>query len=81
MRRTTITLSEDLWGLARREAERRGTSVSEVVRISLTRLLRGEENRAVPWAGMVNEPKLVYGAAIDAALDEGWADDIARGRG
>jgi Arc/MetJ-type ribon-helix-helix transcriptional regulator len=80
VQRTTITLPEDLLHLARREAERRGTSVSEVVRISLTRLLRGEESRAVPWAGLVSESAMVYGAAIDDALGERWADDIARDR-
>jgi Arc/MetJ-type ribon-helix-helix transcriptional regulator len=80
VRRTTITLPDDLYRLALREAERRATSVSEVVRVSLTRLLRGEEQRALPWAGMVNEPEMIYGRAIDDGLDDGWADAIAPSR-
>ena len=76
MKRTTVSLPDSLARLAAREAERRGTSVSSIVRMSLVQLLRPKDERSIPWAGVVHEPDLVYGVSIDKALDEDWEDAI-----
>ena len=54
MIRTQISLSEEDYGAAKREAERLGISLAELVRRSLRGLLPADESR--PWmryAGMV----------------------------
>jgi len=82
MKRTTISLSDDLAGLVEREAARREMSISELVRLALTRLLRPEGGREIPWAGLVREPEMVYGADLDEALAEEWtAGDDSPGQG
>ncbi|HVS66088.1 MAG TPA: CopG family transcriptional regulator [Thermoanaerobaculia bacterium] len=79
MKRTTISLPDDLAALVEREAHRREVSVSELVRLALARLLRPEGGRELPWAGVVREPEMVYGADLDEALAEEWArGDAAR---
>lgn len=72
MKSITVSLPDSLARLAAREAERRGTSVSNIVRLSLAQLLRPEDERRIPWAAVVHEPVLVCGASIDKALDEDW---------
>lgn len=90
MKRTTISLPDDLAILVEREAERRSISVSHLVRLSLMKMLQPEGGREIPWAGVVREPEMVYGAALDEALGEAldreWTRDEAgrsknRGRG
>lgn len=80
MKRTTVSLPDSLARLAAREAERRGTSVSDVVRMSLVHMLRPHDDRKIPWAGIVREPELVFGATMDEALDEDWEDAITSDR-
>ena len=80
MKRITVSLPDSLARLAAREAERHGTSVSDIVRMSLVHLLRPENERRIPWAGVVHEPSLVYGASIDEALGEDWEDAITGDR-
>lgn len=82
MRRTTITLPDDLDSALRREAERRSTSVSEVARRLLVAGLTGstEKPREIPWAGLFHDPGMVPGERIDEEL-EGWADAVDRDRG
>ena len=82
MRRTTITLSDDLAELVAREAQRRRTSVSEVVRTLLAEALGGsdERPREIPWAGLFSDSEMPAAERVDEALAERWADDIDRDR-
>jgi len=77
MKRTTISLPEDLAALVEREAERRRVSVSEIVRTALDRMLRPSGGREIPWAGIVREPGMVYGSELDEALAEEWEGNQA----
>jgi hypothetical protein len=83
MKRATITLPADLADLVDREARRRQTSVSEVVRQFIVRGLSGadEKPREIPWAGLFNDPKMVPAEGMDDELAAHWADDLDRDRG
>ena len=83
MKRTTITLSDELAELVEREAHRQRASVSQVIRQRLSQTFMGsqEQPRRIPWAGIVNDPKLVHGENIDEELERDWGDDIDRDRG
>ena len=76
MRRTTISLPDDLAQLIEEEARRRRASVSEVIRESVTTVLI-KSRRKLPFAAICDDQDMVHGAAMEEAL-EGWADDIAR---
>lgn len=82
MKRTTITLSDDLAELVALEARRKGTSVSGVVRDLVERGLTGsaERPRQIAWAGLFSDPEMAPARGLDAALAEGWADDLDRDR-
>lgn len=73
--RTTISLPDELAELTRVEARRRGISFSAIVRESLEHALR--ERPKLPWQGVVSDPENAA-SALDEALVESWADDIAR---
>jgi Arc/MetJ-type ribon-helix-helix transcriptional regulator len=83
MKRTTITLPDDLSALVDSEARRRQTSVSEVIRTYIVKGLAGtpERPREIPFAGLFHDPGMVPGDSIDEALKQHWADDIDRDRG
>ena len=83
MKRTTVTLPDELADHLAREARRRETSVSGVVRQLILDGLGGtsERPREIPWAAMVDDPRMVGGEEIEKALAEHWADDIDRDRG
>ena len=83
MKRTTITLSDELAELVAREAQRQRASVSQVIRQLLSQAFMGTEERPrqIPWAGIVNDPNLVHGKSIDEELGREWSDDIDRDRG
>jgi hypothetical protein len=83
MKRTTITLTDELAELLAREAERRRMTVSELMRNLITESLLGsqEKPRDIPWAGLVDEPAMVRAENIDEVLSKTWADDINRNRG
>ena len=72
--RTTISLPDELAELARVEARRRGISFSAMVRESLENALR--ERPKLPWQGIVSDPEFAA-KALDEALAETWAEDIA----
>jgi Arc/MetJ-type ribon-helix-helix transcriptional regulator len=82
MKRTTITLPDDLAELVAREAQRRRTSVSEVIRTLLAEGLGGsdEKPREIPWAGLFSDSQMPAAEHVDEALREQWADDIDRDR-
>ena len=76
MRRTTITLPEDLAELVAHEARRRGSSVSDVIRQTISAALV-EKKRRIPFAAICDDGNLVTGEEMEQAL-EGWSDDIDR---
>jgi hypothetical protein len=83
MRRTTITLPDELAELLSSEARRLQTSVSEVVRRFIEEGLVGsaEKPRQIPWAGLFSDPNMIPAERLDEALAQTWADDIDRDRG
>lgn len=82
MKRTTITLPDELDAALRREADRRSTSVSDVARGLLVEGLTGskEKPRRIPWAGIIHDPEMVPAERLDDGLG-GWADAVDRDRG
>ena len=82
MKRTTITLPDELAELIAREAQRRRTSVSDVIRTLLAEALGGSDDkpRTIPWAGLFSDPEMPAASHLDEALADGWADDIDRDR-
>jgi hypothetical protein len=83
MKRTTITLPDDLSDLVDSEARRRQTSVSDVIRTFIIEGLAGtvEKPREIPFAGLFHDPGMVTGDSMDEALRQHWADDLDRDRG
>lgn len=80
MKRTTITLPDDLADLIGREARRRETSVSELVRRLIVKGLGAGERREIPWAGLFEDPGMLNGGELDRGLED-WENDIDRDRG
>lgn len=83
MKRATITLPDDLAEMVDREAQRRQTSFSEIVRLYLIQGLVGSEEkpREIPWAGLFHDPGMISAERLDEELAEHWADDLDRDRG
>ena len=79
MARTTISMPEDLARMAQREAQRRGVSLSAVVRQALEQHLYRYRGRKLPWQGIVNRG-VPAARALDAELDRDWANDIVGDR-
>lgn len=80
MKRTTITLPEELAALLDREARRRETSVSALVRDLLESALGVGMPRELPWAGMIDDPGMAPASRLDEELERHWAHDIRRDR-
>ena len=80
MKRTTITLPDELAELVSREAHRRQTSVSGLVRDLIEKGLALDSPREIPWAGLFEDPEMTPAARIDDELGQHWADDIDRDR-
>ena len=80
MKRATITLPDDLAEMVDREARRRQTSFSEIVRLFLIQGLVGSEEkpREIPWAGLFLDPEMIPAERLDDELAETWADDLDR---
>jgi predicted transcriptional regulator len=78
MKRTSITLPDELATLVQHEAQRSATSVSEVIRGAITKAYL-ERARKIPFAAICYDPKMTRAAHLEAAL-EGWIDDIDRDR-
>lgn len=83
MKRTTITLTDDLAELLALEARRRQSNVSEVIRRLIADGLGRSESkpREIPWAGLFDDPGAPSGESLTEVLAERWADDIDRDRG
>jgi hypothetical protein len=83
MKRATITLPDDLAELVDREAARRQTSFSEVVRQFIVQGFSGtnEKPRKIPWAGLFSDPDMIPAERMDDELKAHWADDLDRDRG
>jgi len=83
MKRATISLPDDLADLVDREAQRRQTSFSEIVRQYIVLGLSGsdEKPREIPWAGLFQDPDMIPAERMDEELAARWADDLARDRG
>jgi len=79
MKRTTVSLPEDLVWLLEREAKRRDASVSEVVRLALGEHfgLNGEK-RHVPFAGIARGDGSNVAARMEELLAQEWATDFDR---
>ncbi len=82
MKRTTISIPDDLSSLVEHEANRLGITVSEWIRRAIRNTILGSDSgsRKIPWAGIFEDPEMVRGRDIDEDLERSWADDIHRDR-
>jgi hypothetical protein len=80
MKRTSITLPDELAALLDREARRRETSVSGLVRDLVETALGVGKPRELQWAGMIDDPGMAPAAKLDEELGRHWADAIRRDR-
>lgn len=81
MRRTTISLPDDLAAALEREARRRRVPVSQVAREAIeARLgLSGDDPRDLPFIGIAESRDSEWSAAdLDEFLAQTWADEIER---
>jgi Arc/MetJ-type ribon-helix-helix transcriptional regulator len=74
MKRTTVTLPESYAELLNREARRRGTSVSEVVREALAAYLgvSSDKPRRLPFADLGNSGYRHTARDVEEILAEEW---------
>lgn len=79
MPRTTISMPEDLAQMAQREAQRRGVSLSAVVRQALEQHLYKHRGRKLPWQGLVDRDAPAA-RDLDAELGRDWTADIVGDR-
>lgn len=79
MKRTTVTIPEELSRIVEDEARRSNTSVSAVVRMALERTFYPAGDRAVEFAAICDTPDLPAGRALDDALED-WDDELDRDR-
>ncbi|HSF14677.1 MAG TPA: CopG family transcriptional regulator [Vicinamibacteria bacterium] len=82
MKRTTITLPNDLSELVEHEARRQGISVSELIRRSVRQALMGTPSspRTIPFAAIMDDPEMVHGDQVEQELSKSWADELDRRR-
>lgn len=79
MKRTTITLPEDLGRVVEDEARRTGTSVSAVIRRALELTYHPAGGREIGFAEICDRPDLPSGDSLEQALEE-WEDELDRDR-
>jgi Arc/MetJ-type ribon-helix-helix transcriptional regulator len=80
MKRTTVTLPDDLLEALERAARRGHTSVSEVVRRLLAAqldMIAGGE-RSLPFANLGRSGQRHVAAKMESLLAEGWSPDRDR---
>lgn len=78
MKRTSITLPDDLAALVEYEAAKAATTVSDVIRSAIVRTYL-EQGREIGFASICDDPEMPAASRIEEALD-GWADDLDRRR-
>lgn len=78
MKRTTISLTDDLALVLGREARRRGQSMSEVAREALSEHfgVAAEQHRSVPFAAVGHSGYSDTAERLEELLDEEWPEDI-----
>jgi hypothetical protein len=83
MKRTTLTLPDDLSDLLQREAKRHRTSVSEVTRRALRAYfgLNGEKRRAIPFANLGASGYTDTSERAEEILAEEWVRFIEEDSG
>lgn len=74
MKRATIALPDELAGLTLREARRRGTSVSEVVRQALSAFLgrSPDQPRHIPFASLGRSGQTNIATDMEELLAREW---------
>ena len=82
MKRTTISLPDDVALLAVREARRRGVSLSEITRQALAEHLglAAASPRALPFARLGSSGSRHTARDLEAHLAAEWAQDVERDR-
>jgi Arc/MetJ-type ribon-helix-helix transcriptional regulator len=78
MKRTTVSLPDDLAGIVEREARRRHTSVSDIVRAALATHFKLNQPRELPFAALGHSGCPNASRDIDEILAAEWADAIYR---
>jgi len=78
MKRTTVSLPDDLAGIVEREARRRHTSVSDIVRAALATHFKLNQPKELPFAALGRSGYTDTAQNIEEILDRDWADDIYR---
>ena len=80
MKRTTISLPDDMAQALGREAHRQGTSVSAVVREALAKRLRlrADTDRALPFAALGRSGTHDTARNADEILAKEWRPDRGR---
>jgi len=83
MKRTTVTLTDELASRLQLEAERRQTSVSEVMRVLVADALgvSPEGKRRIAFAALFDDPGMVRGEDVDQELEKEWLGELDRDRG
>ena len=76
MKRITISLPDDLAARIEREATRRQTSVSELIRTAVIDHLGLNRPREIPFAGIGNSGHGHLASQMEELLAETWANDI-----
>jgi metal-responsive CopG/Arc/MetJ family transcriptional regulator len=76
MKRTTISLPDELAEALDREASRRRTSISEVVRCAIVEQLGLNRPRQIPFAGIAHSGHGNLAANMEEILAEEWAEAI-----
>jgi Arc/MetJ-type ribon-helix-helix transcriptional regulator len=80
MKRTSLTLTDEIAGALEREARRRDLSVSEVVRQALAKHLGigRDEPRSIPFAALGRSGHRTTGRDFEDVLAEEWSPDRDR---
>lgn len=79
MRKATISIPKDLAQIAQLEAQRRGVTLSAVIRHALEEHLYKNRGSKLPWQDLVNRDGAVA-RDLDTTLDRGWTADFVGDR-
>jgi Arc/MetJ-type ribon-helix-helix transcriptional regulator len=80
MKRTTISLPDDLAGVVEHEARQRRTSVSDIVRAALMAHFRLDEPRRLPFESLGASGYSHTARDMEDILAREWGDAIDRDR-